>query len=260
MRKSLFALIIIVAMAVPAGISLATSSFQQVAKVAVTDHHAGAARAGASVGLSVKLVSTDAAALGFKPKAAQRVVMAFPGGTRFNLHSSVPRVCRLSDRQIQKSFGPMCPDASQVGTGTALINTNPAGVPLKWIKPPMVAMARAKAHVYVHSGRSIIIVLYVNARDYPGVNPIILHGHASANRLTLDVPRRFLGRQIKTQKFPGVTAVIVSLKLTVPPTGSGANALIRAGRCTGRRFVVTTHFTYFDHSRLAVPSTSRCAG
>ena len=260
MRKSLLAPIVLVAaLLVPTSIGLATASFTQVATVAVTDHHAGAARVGASVGLKVNVVSTDAGALGGKPKAAKLIALAFPSGTRFNLKSSVGRVCRLSDRQIQKAFGPMCPDASEVGTGTALINTNPAGIPLKWIKPPMVATARARAHVYVHSGRSIIVVLYVNTFDYPGVAPLILHGHASGSSLTLDIPRRFLGRQMKSQKFGGVTAVIVSLKLTVTPTGSGAHALIRAGRCERGRFVVTSHFTYVDHSRLAVRSTSRCS-
>lgn len=141
MRKTLFALIVTVVMAVPAGIGLATASFTQVATVTATDHHAGAARAGTSIGLRVTLLSTDAGALGGKPKGAKRVVMAFPSGTRFNLGNSVGTVCRLSDRQLQKAFGPMCPDASQVGAGKALINTNPAGIALKWVKPPMVATA-----------------------------------------------------------------------------------------------------------------------
>lgn len=103
-------------------------------------------------------------------------------------------------------------------------------------------------------------MLYINTFDYPGVAPIILHGHASGSSLTLDIPRRFLGRYMKKpQHFPGVTAVIVSLKLTVNATGSGAQSLIRAGRCNNGRFVVTSHFTYFDHSQLAVRSASRCS-
>ena len=92
MRKSLLAPIVLVAaLLVPTSIGLATASFTQVATIAVTDHHAGAARVGASVGLKVNVVSTDAGALGGKPKAAKQIALAFPSGTRFNLQSSVGR-------------------------------------------------------------------------------------------------------------------------------------------------------------------------
>ena len=44
-------IVLVAALLVPTSIGLATASFTQVATVAVTDHHAGAARVGASVGL-----------------------------------------------------------------------------------------------------------------------------------------------------------------------------------------------------------------
>jgi hypothetical protein len=258
MRKARFALIAVIATLVPAGISLATSSFKQTAAVAVTGHHGGAARPGGSVGLGVQLIATDAAAPGAKPKAAQRVVMRFPAGTRFNLGNSVSRVCRLSDAQIKQPFGPMCPAASEVGGGTALINTNPMGVALTQVKAPLVATVRARAHVYVHAGRQLIVVLYLNTYDLPGAPPIILHARGSSSNLTIELPRLIYGKS-KKPKFGGVSASIVSLKLTIAPTRSAAHPLIRAGRCENGRFRVTTRFTYFDHSRLAVHNASRCA-
>lgn len=258
MRKTLCALIVAVVMAIPAGIGLATASFRQSATVALTDDHAGAARAGASVGLNVKLVATDAGAPGGKPKAAKRVVIAFPGGTRFNLRTSVGRVCSLTDAQIKKPFGPTCPVASQIGRGAALLNTNPMGVVLTQVKAPLVATVRANVHAYVHAGNRMIIVLYLNMNDLPGAAPIILHGHASGHSLTVDIPRLIYGKS-KKPKFAGVTAAIVSLKLTAQPTGSGSHALVRAGTCDQGKYVVTSHFTYFDGSPLVVRSTSRCS-
>ena len=260
MRKSLLAPIVLVAgLLVPASIGLATASFNQVATIAVTDHHAGAARVGASVGLKVNVISTDAGAPGGKPKAAKQIAFAFPAGTRFNLRNSVTKVCTLSDARIAKPFGPMCPAASQVGTGTGLLNTMPMGVALTTIKAPLVATVRAKAHVYVHSGGRLIIVLYLNSFDLPGAPPVILHGHASGHTLTLAVPRLIYGKS-KKLKFNGVPATIVTLKVAIAPTGTGSRALVHAGMCDAGRFRVTSHFTYFDHSGLAVPSSSRCAG
>ncbi len=78
-RAPLASIVLVAALLVPAGVGLATASFNQVATIAVTDHHAGAARAGASVGLSVRIVSTDAGVPGSgKPKAAKQIAMAFP--------------------------------------------------------------------------------------------------------------------------------------------------------------------------------------
>ncbi len=259
MRRPLLASIVLVAvLLVPASIGLATASFNQVSTIAVTDHHAGAARVGTSVGLKVNVVSTDAAAPGGKPKAAKQIALVFPAGTHFNLGDSVTKACTLSDAQLAKPFGPMCGAASQVGTGTGLLNTNPMGIVLTTIKAPLVATVRAKAHVYVHTGNRLLIVLYLNSFDLPGAAPVILHGHASGHTLTLAVPRLIYGKS-KKLKFNGVSATIVSLKLAVAAMGTGSRALIRAGRCNDGRFVVTSHFTYFDHSRLAVRSTSRCS-
>lgn len=257
MRKSLFALVLAAAIGAPGAVSLATTSFRQSATVAFTDHHAGAARAGASVGLSVTIVSTDAGVMGGKPKAAQRVAMVLPSGTRINLRSSVARPCRLTDAQITKPFGPRCPAASEIGHGTALINTNPMGVALTTVKPPLEATVRGTAHAYVHAGGSMIIVLYLNGNDLPGASPVILHARASRTALIVDVPRLVYGKS-KKLGFPGVTATIVSLRLSVAPRGSGSHALLRAGGCDRGRFPVTTQFTYFDHTHLAVHSESKC--
>jgi hypothetical protein len=63
----------------------------------------------------------------------------------------------------------------------------------------------------------------------------------------------------KSPGFPGVTVVLVALKLNVPALGSGGSALITAGKCQAHEFVVKSHFLYADHSTLDLQSSSRCA-
>jgi hypothetical protein len=53
--------------------------------------------------------------------------------------------------------------------------------------------------------------------------------------------------------------VIASLKLSVPAMGSGADALLTAGTCTRGRFVVSSLFTYADHSTLRLHTSARCS-
>jgi hypothetical protein len=253
-RAILVAALVLLALA---GVALASASFRQEARIGFTAH-----RAGQSSGLSIVLVSTDYGVPGGKPKAARQVVLTLPAGTRFNLRSSVSRVCTLSDAELQKPFAtnkltpPTCPIESRVGVGTALLNTNPAGVMLK-LKPPLVATVRATVRAYVHSGNELVIVLYLNSQDLPGQPPVILHAHASGERLTVDVPLPIYGRGVGLPH--GVSGVIVSLRLTTGPAGSGSNALVRAGRCTRHRFMIKSHFLYRDHSRLDVTSSSSCS-
>ena len=265
MRKSIIAAITaLLTLALAVG-ALATDAFKQVSKVTFTTHHAGA-----STGITMALTSTDAGAPGSKPTAAKRIVMTFPAGTRFNLRTSVSRVCTLSDAQLKQPFAkdsvlpPMCPKASQVGRGTALLNTMPTGIALTKLKPPLFATVRATVYAWVHSGNQLIFLLRLNPSDLPGQPPPILHAYPSGNRLTIDVPRLVYGKKTvkfagTTLKFAGVTGTIVSLKLRMDPSGTGSSALVRAGACAGGKFAVKSHFTYRDHSQLLLTSRSRCS-
>ena len=77
------------------------------------------------------VVSTDAGAPGRQAdRRRSSIALAFPAGTRFNLHSvGLDGCARLSDRSSihEGRSGPMCPTASQVGPAPALLNTNADG-------------------------------------------------------------------------------------------------------------------------------------
>ena len=67
--------------------------FNQVSKITLT-----AKKAGQSSGIKADVHSTDPAAPGQKPKAAQRLVITFPAGTKFNFGRVKP--CTLSHKQL----------------------------------------------------------------------------------------------------------------------------------------------------------------
>jgi hypothetical protein len=118
-------------------------------------------------------------------------------------------------------------------------------------------VVRATVRAYLHRGASLIVVLYLNQNDWPGSAPIILHATASGPRLTLNLPKIVYG---KGPGLPhGVIGVIVSLKLTTLPIGSGSGALVRAGRCTRHRFTIRSHFVYGDRTTKDVTSSSSCS-
>ena len=240
MRRS----IVLLAIATFAAASLAgvaIARFHQSSRVALTTD-----RAGHSTGFTAQLSSTDATAPGAKPKRATRLVIAFPANTRFNLGTSLARACTLSDKQLTKPFGPSCPRSSQIGTGSAMINALPMAT---------VQNVRAKVKAFVHGADSVLIVLAGDQKLLPGTPPIIIHATVSGSRLTLRLPHVVYGRgKGKYKSFAGITAVIVSLKLNVPAMGSGADALLTAGACTHGRFVVSSSFTYADHTTMRLRS------
>jgi hypothetical protein len=226
--------------------AVATATFHQSSRIALTTH-----RAGHSSGFTARVSSTDATAPGAKPKRATRLVIAFPANTRFNLGTSLVRACTLSDKQLTKPFGPTCPRRGLIGTGSAMINALPMAT---------VQNVRATVKAFVHGTDSVLIVLVNDQKLLPGTPPIIIHATVSGSRLTLRLPHVVYGRgKGKYKSFAGITAVIASLKLSVPAMGSGADALLRAGTCTHGRFVVSSRFTYADHTTVRLRSTSRCS-
>lgn len=113
-------------------------------------------------------------------------------------------------------------------------------------------MVTARVKAYVHNADQILLDL---TPSLPGATPIIIHATISESTLTMAVPQVLLG---KAHGFAGITAVLVSLTLRIPPLGHGRDALILAGRCTAHRFVVTSRFAYTDRSRLMLRDASPC--
>jgi hypothetical protein len=230
--------------------SVALAKFSQTSNVNLTAH-----RAGQSTGIKADVRSRDATAPGQKPKSAARLVITFPAGTRFNLRTGLRRTCTLSNKQLSNEFGPACPSKSLIGTGSADVNAMP-------ITPAPDGRIRA----YIAGANKLVLVLKPTLNAYKSQITVI-RGSVSGSSLTIPVPQAVIGacgisHQPKCSDpkttFAGVTAVLVSLKLTVPALGSGRNALITAGRCTAHRFAVKSHFVYANHSRLDVVSSSSC--
>jgi hypothetical protein len=81
--------------------AVALAAFGQTAGITLT-----AQRAGQSTGIVVVMRSSDPAAPGAKPKSTTKVVITFPVSTKFNLRTSLVKLCRLTDKQLTTPFGP----------------------------------------------------------------------------------------------------------------------------------------------------------
>lgn len=218
-----------------AGVALA--AFTQVAHVALTAHGAGK-----STGIKSDIRSSDLTAPGQKPKSAVTLTITFPAATKFNFKTPLVKTCKLTDKQLTTAFGPSCPRNSQIGTGSAVANAS-----------PLAQTVTARVRAYVAATDEILLV--IKPTSLPGAPTIVIRATVSGSKLTIPIPRLVLGQ---TKGFPGVTVVLVSLKLNVPALGSGRSALITAGRCTGHSFHVRDHFVYRDHSTLDLHSSSPC--
>jgi hypothetical protein len=212
---------------------LALGAFTQTASITLTAHSSGR-----STGVRLDLSASDPAALGAKPRSVRRLLITFPAATRFNLATSLVKTCRLSDGQLKTPFGPVCPRASQIGEGTAVINAAPL----------TAAPVRVGVKAYDHGAEQLILVV---RPVLVGASVEVIHVLVSQAKLTVMVPRVIYGKLI-----PGVLA---SLKLYVPALGAGRDALITAGRCLAGRFSVGERFTYADHAPVKLESSSRCS-
>ena len=216
--------------------AVALAAFTQTAAITLTTHTAGR-----STGIVAALHASDPTAPGAKPKSPTKVTVTFPQGTTFNLRTPLVAACRLTDTQLTTPFGPACPAKSQIGAGTAHANAS-----------PLQQAINAGVKAYVHSAHQIVLDL---TPALPGATPIIIHATVKGSTLTMAIPRVVLG---KAHGFAGITAVLDSLKLRIPPLGHGHDALILAGRCAGHQFVVTSRFVYADRSRLTLRHASSC--
>ncbi len=228
MRKWALVLVAAVLTLALAGVAVATSQFKQVANITFT-----ADKAGQSTGIKADVHSTDPGALGQKPKAATQLVVTFPAGTKFNFGKVHP--CTLSDKQLTQTNSTGCPASSKVGSGTAVAN----------VKPTPLGLINAKVTAFARNSKTVI--LWVTSKV---ATPQVIILSVSGTSFSIPVP---------VQKLGSVPIVLTSLKLNIPASGSGRSALITAGKCVAKQFVVKTRFTYVDHTSLDVTSTSACS-
>jgi hypothetical protein len=202
----------------------ASSQFQQTANITLT-----AKRAGQSTGFKASLNATDPGAA--QPQGLKTLTITFPSGTKFNLKSPAVKQCKETDTEIT-ALG--CPSNTRVGTGMATANA-----------VPLIAAIPETATVY--AGAKDLIFDFVPQGSVGQV--LVLHGTISKNVLTTAVPVINLG---------GVNIVITALTLNIRAIGSGSSAFATAGKCSGGRFVVKSHFLYQTGATLDLSSSSTC--
>ena len=223
MRKWLTIAATAVLSLVLAGVALA--DFSQSSNIVLTAGHAGK-----STGIKADIHSTTSP--GEAPKAAKLVVLTFPAGTKFGLGHVA--ACKLSDSQL--TAGKSCPAKSLIGTGSATASAFPLPQPI---------LAGVKA--YAAGPNKMVLVVKATS---PVPQTLIIRVTTSGAKLTIPVP---------SPTVAGFKVVLVSLTLNVPARGSGKTVLITAGRCSGGRFIVTSHFAYADGSQADLQSSSPCS-
>jgi hypothetical protein len=205
--------------------SVAIAAFTQVSSVRFTT-----TKAGGSTGIVADIHSTSDTPQ--ELKAAKLVVLKFPAGTRFQL--GLVKACKLSDQQLMS--GKSCPAASKVGSGSAQASAYPL---------PQTITAGVKAFA---AGPNKMVLVVKATQPIP--QTLVIHETVSGSKLTIPVP---------TPTVAGVKVVLTSLQLGVPARGTGRHALITAGRCTAKNFVVGSHFVYDDGSTMDLQSSSPCS-
>jgi hypothetical protein len=210
-----------------AGAAVASSQFTQSANVKLT-----ATKAGSTTGFKVAIKSSDPGEPGGKPRALKTLTITLPSATKFNFKSKSLKLCTASETEIKGTGGAACPSKSRLGAGGAEANGFPA-----------IALLQLNATAYAGNG-NIIIVL----RGSSGL-VLVLHGVVSANRVTTSLPPLALA---------GVPLVVTGLTLNVSKIGSGKNAFITAGKCTGGKFKVKSSFVYQTGTPLTLSSSSSC--
>jgi hypothetical protein len=224
MRKSFMAAVVALLALALAGVALA-DGFVQHSTITLT-----AKKAGQKTGFKANIYSTYPG--GTEPKAAKKLVVTFPSGTKFNLSKTT--ACKLSDSQVKA--GKACPKASQVGTGSANA--------IVW---PLAINVSGSVKAYVSGSKSMIVVVAVTK---PAPETLVIHETVSGSKLTIPVPA-------VPPPLPGATVILTGLKLNVP--AKSAKSVATAGKCTAGKFTVKSDFTYTDGSHTSVSSSSACS-
>lgn len=227
------ALVAVFALAL-AAVASASDQFTQSAKVQLTKK-----KAGKPVGVKVALKATDSGEPGGKPKAAKKIVIKLPRGTKVNTRAATQ--CNLSDDAVLEG---KCPRRSLIGRGKALANV-----------APLIASTTEDVKAYA-SKRGIVLLLTDNEADPQPAQAIVLRAKVSKRGvITVNVP--------ELQPVPGVFAVLTDFRLRTKPVARGKGkrrtALIQAPvRCKKRKgWVSTTIFTYADGSKRDVRRTKQ---
>ncbi|HLM84695.1 MAG TPA: hypothetical protein VK272_00750 [Solirubrobacteraceae bacterium] len=211
------------------GLAFASSLFKQASVITLT-----AAKAGKPTGLKASLESSDTGAL--QPQGLKTLTITLPTGTRFDFKSKAIKQCTAPEVEIKATLGKACPGKSKIGSGTAVAN----GAPVLPVIPEN-AVAYASKHQ---------IVFLLTPATAAGGQVLVLFGKVAANKVTTSVPVINAG---------GLNVVITALKLTIKTIGSGSNAFITAGKCTGGKFVVKSGILYQTGATLALSSSSKCS-
>jgi hypothetical protein len=212
------------------GVALASSQFQQTAKVTLS-----ATKPNASSGIKAFISSSDPGAPFAQPQGLKTLTLIFPIGTKFNFRSKALVQCKASDTEIKATSGSACPSKSRLGAGNATAN----GAPV---------LPNLPESVTAFAGNNEVILLLLP--KVVGGTTLVLHGKVSANRMATEVP--------VLQQGP-INIVLTELKLAVKAIGKGSTMFIRAGKCTKKKFVVKSSFVYQTGAKLTLTSSSRCS-
>lgn len=217
-----------------AAVATASDQFTQSAKVQLTKK-----KAGKPVGVKVALKASDPGEPGGKPKAASRIVIKLPRGTRVNTKAA--KQCNLNDEAV---IAGKCPRKSLIGKGKAKANV-----------APLIPTTTEDVKAYA-ARNGIVLLLSDNAGDPNPGQTIVLRARVSKRGvITVKVP--------ELQPVPGLFAVLTDFNLRTKPVAKGKGkkrkALIQAPRrCNKKKgWVTTTIFNYADNSARDVIRTKQ---
>jgi hypothetical protein len=209
-------------------VAYASTQFTQSSNITLT-----AKKAGKPTGFKASLLSADPGAP--QPQGLKTLTITFPVKTKFNFKSKAIKQCKASDVEIVATKGSACPAKSRIGSGTAVANG-----------APVIPVIPENATAY--AGKNQIIFLLTPQGSAGQV--LVLHGAVAANKVKTPVPVINAG---------GLNVVITALNLTVKTIGKGTNAFVTAGKCSGGKFSVSSHFLYQNGAQLTLKSSSACS-
>jgi hypothetical protein len=219
-------------------VAVASDQFTQSAKVNLTSK-----KTGKSVGVKAALRATDPGEEGGKPKAAKKIVIKLPKGTRIDKRAVAQ--CNLADEDV---IAGKCKRKSLIGTGKAKANV-----------APLIATTTEDVKAYA-SRQGLVLLLTDNERDPAPAQTIVLRAKATKKGvIKVNVP--------ELQPLPGVFAVLTDFSLKTKPKGKGKgkkrkNFITSPQKCNTRKgWVSTVTFTYVDGSKKDVRKTKqKCRG
>lgn len=230
MRKvSLALMMLAAAMLAMAGIAVASSQFKQTAKVTLT-----ATKPNAPTGFKASIFSSDPGAPMGQPQALKLLVIAFPNGTEFNFNSKAIKLCKASDAEVVGTKGAVCPSKSKLGSGTATA-----------MAMPVFPSIPETATVFAGANKELLVLVVPKAAG----STLVLHAKVTGGKLAVAIPKL---------EASGLKIVLVQLAVDVKTVGKGKNAFAKAGRCTKKKFIVTSRFLYENGETLSLKSTSKC--